>query len=196
MRADIFRPPMHKPPDPNEHSEANRNNARVIHSSRISRKRIREAIDDDGDNDVDARDRVNKESRAAHPEKARLDVLAARKEMREDGEQEGDGGEEHERADEGVECCCRAHVDRTHACRDDAACQRGVEGALPADADGADVRAEWRGVIASQSVEGAACDDVASDRGCDYGQDDDNEEAQRGCLGAGSLVIDVTQGAD
>jgi len=81
MRANIVRPPVYKPPNPNQNGEPNSNNASVIHSDGIGRKGVREAIDDNGDDDVDARDSINEESGTAHPEWPRLDVLPPGKEM-------------------------------------------------------------------------------------------------------------------
>lgn len=112
--------------------------------------------------------------------------------MRPDSEEERGRGQQHKGADEGVERFRGADVDGAHAGRYDAAGERGVEGALEAWADGAEVVDEWSGVVSGQRVESAARCYVAADCCGDDREEDDDEEAETAAGGTGGLAVDVS----
>lgn len=102
-RALVVSSPVQHPPQPHDHSQAGDDDAGVVHRLGRGRQAVREAIDDYGDDDIEAGNGIDGGTKTAHPEGSRLDELAARHQVRQDGKEVRQRRQHDERAYEGVE---------------------------------------------------------------------------------------------
>jgi hypothetical protein len=103
------------PPEPEQRykdGQSARDQARIVHRNRIDGQEEGEAVDDNEYQDVQARDCIDDEpDRPLHPKPTGADVLAPGEQVREDGGDVGEGGEDDKGADEGAEGGRGADVD-------------------------------------------------------------------------------------
>lgn len=190
-----IRPPSHKPERGDEDAEAARDQTRVIHGFRRHGQRGREAEDDDEGHDVQHRHAVDDvPDRALHPKVAGRDVGTAAQQVRQDGRELRERGEDDVGADEGVEGGRGADVDAAHDGADDAAEENRVERVLERRVHAREELGRRRRVVARERPERARGRDVAAHGGTEGGQERKDEQAQRAAGGAGGLAVDFGDG--
>lgn len=171
LRPNVLPPSVDQPPHPDKNRQPAGNHHGVVHRSRGRRQRVREAVDDERDDDVQTRHGVDDRAYVvAHPERPGADGRTAREQMREDGEEVRGRREENERADERVERRRRADVDRADAGEKHAARQCRIQRAVEAGAHPADALGERGCVVAAQREDGPARRNVAADCGAEDGR--------------------------
>ena len=181
-----------EPEDSDEDGKGARDQRRVVHRRRSNRHREGEAEDDDEDDNPRAGDGVDDEARGAlHPEVAGRDLRALGEEVRQDGGEVGERGEDDEGADERAEGRGVADVDASQERADDGAGDDGVEGVLVAGVDAAKDAAAGDGVVARHGPEDAAGGEHAADDGDEGGEEGDDEEAQGAAVGTRRLTVDL-----
>lgn len=194
LRSDITSPP-HKPKPSYEKRQPPRDQTCIIHRLRRHGQREREAENNDKRHDVQHGCRIHDiPNRALHPEPAGRDVRTAAKQVRQDGGEVGEGGENDVGADEGVEGGGGADVDAAHDGADDAAEGDGVERVLESRMHAAEELGRGGRVVAGERPESAGCGDVAADGGAEGGQEGEDEQADGAAGGAGGLAVDFGDG--
>ena len=110
--------------------------------------------------------------------------------MRKNSGEVGEGGEDNERADKGIESSRVTNVDTTHQGADNTTEHGGIERIFECRADLTKESGKWGGIIAGQRPEGTPSGNVASNA-VDNGREESNDK-QTGCtsIAASSLLVD------
>ena len=184
-----------KPPATHEQTQTSGDHDRIIHIVRRDGHGKGKTKNHDKHDNVGATDPVDDEARdAPHPEPTRVDAAPFAEQVREDGSEVGEGGEDDKGADEGVEGGFGAEEDEAKGGADDAAEDDGVEGDPIALVDAGEEAGKGRGVVAGQGPEDAAGDEVGADAARDEWHKSDDEETDAAGLGARRLAVDFAEG--
>ena len=136
------------------------------------------------------RQRVDRKASSAHPERPPGHILPAGEQMRRDRQGIARGGQDDEAADEIRKRSLASELDGAKRRTQHGAQQHGGDGAAQAFIDGAEEGGERGGVVAGQGPEDAADGEVGAEHADHDAEEEDQEEAEGGALGAGGLRVD------
>ena len=174
-RPSIFLLPKN-PPGAHKESQPARDETGVIHSFRINRHRIREAIDHHKNKHVKTSDHVDDIANlTSHPENARADIGTTGEQVRDQSCEERSRRQDDEGANEGVKGCGGRNVNGTHDGGDDAADECRSERIFESWTDAPDRLSAGCGAVPGKRPEHPAGGGVAANGGCDDGKEDHDD---------------------
>lgn len=163
----------------------------VVHRLGSERHRKWEAIYDDPDGHVGARDnRNNVENRVGHGEGSSHDVAPSAEDVGNDESKVGQRRKDDKGSDEGAECGAAADIHTSNNCVQHRTYQCRIQWVSPFLINVSDPARKRRRIVSAESPQHTSRCDVASDVRSEGWKEDDEEEADRACLAIGSLAVE------